>query len=144
MLMPSKSTTPKAKRSAKRVTRKAGTAAKCPLLDFCRSLPGATEDIKWGDHRAFSVGKKMFAGFGADQPDIYSFKCTEDDQLRLIQVEGIIPAPYAAKHGWVLVERKGVLATAEARKWLRKSYELVLAGLSKRLRDEVLAGAAAQ
>jgi len=31
------------------------------LLDFCRTLPGATEDVKWGSHLVFSVGDEMFA-----------------------------------------------------------------------------------
>jgi predicted DNA-binding protein (MmcQ/YjbR family) len=29
------------------------------LLEFCRGLPGATEDVKWGDHLVFSVGDKF-------------------------------------------------------------------------------------
>lgn len=38
------------------------------LVRICRSLPGATEDGRWGDNLIFSVGGKMFAGF--DLPDL--------------------------------------------------------------------------
>lgn len=34
-----------------------------PLISFCRNLPKATEDIKWGKDLVFSVGNKMFAVF---------------------------------------------------------------------------------
>ena len=110
-------------------------------MSFCRALPGATEDIKWGHDLVFSVGRKMFVGFDADDPGYFGFKCSEDDQLRLIQVEGIIPAPYAARFGWVSIKTKGALPPAAAKRYIRKSYDLVLAGLSKRLRAEVLAPA---
>ncbi len=30
-----------------------------PLQAFCRSLPGATEDIKWGKDLIFSVGGRV-------------------------------------------------------------------------------------
>ena len=47
-------TKPPPKKAARRPTD--------PLVAFCRSLPGATEDIKWEHDLIFSVGGKMFAG----------------------------------------------------------------------------------
>ena len=32
-----------------------------PLLAFCRNLPHATQDTKWGNDLCFSIGGKMFA-----------------------------------------------------------------------------------
>ena len=130
--MGKKKTAVKARRPAKKARERKGG-----LKDFCRSLPGTTEDIKWGDHHAFSVGKKMYAGFGVDDETVFGFKCSEEDQLRLVQIEGIIPAPYAAKWGWVLVEKRGVKSDEQWRKYLRKSYELVLAGLPKRIQAQI-------
>jgi predicted DNA-binding protein (MmcQ/YjbR family) len=112
-----------------------------PLAAFCRTLPGTTEDIKWGDDLIFSIGKKMYAGFGLEDPEQYGFKCSEEDFWRLIQREGIIPAPYAARFHWVAVKKRGALPAGEAKVMLKKAYGIVLAGLPKRTQEAVLAGA---
>jgi predicted DNA-binding protein (MmcQ/YjbR family) len=113
------------------------------LQDFCRSLPGATEDIKWGADLVFSVGKKMFAAFGSERGFPVGFKCSDDDFDALTEREGIIPAPYAARFGWVSVRTAKALTDAEARAFVRASYDQVLAKLPKRLREQVTSPAAA-
>jgi predicted DNA-binding protein (MmcQ/YjbR family) len=112
------------------------------LQSFCRALPGATEDIKWGDHLVFSVGQKMFASFYNDRGLPFAFKCSDDDFDRLTALRGIIPAPYAARFSWVSVREPTALSQSEAQSLLRASYDLVLAALPKRTRDSI-AGAAA-
>lgn len=109
------------------------------LKDFCRALPGTTEDIKWGDDHVFSVGKKMYAGFDVDSEEEFGFKCDPEDQMRLIQIKGIIPAPYAARFGWVLVEDTRALSASAAKRLLEKAHRLVLAGLPKRVQAEIAA-----
>jgi predicted DNA-binding protein (MmcQ/YjbR family) len=113
-----------------------------PLAAFCRTLPGATEDIKWGDDLVFSVGKKMFAGFDLDDSGQLAFKCSEDDFWRLTQRPGIIPAPYAARFFWVAVTRRGALTAPELRRLLRKAHSIVLAGLPRRTQQRIAAGIA--
>lgn len=108
-----------------------------PLKAFCRALPGVTEDIKWGDDLIFSVGGKMFAGFDLDDERQFAFKCDDDDFDRLTETDGIIPAPYAARFGWVKVERPGALSASEKKRLLRKSYDLVKAKLPKRVQREL-------
>lgn len=107
------------------------------LKDYCRSLPGTTEDVKWGDDHVFSVGAKMYAAFNLDDEEQYGFKCDEEDFDLLTEREGIIPAPYAARFGWVRVETRGALKVAEARKLIRKSYELVAGKLPKKVQREI-------
>lgn len=132
------SSKPAAKAPAPSKSSSAGSTAS--LRAFCRSLPGATEDIKWEDHLMFCVGAKIFAGFGVDESDdSFGFKCDDDDYNRLTELgertnDSIIPAPYAARFGWVKVMRPGSLPDAELRTLLRKSYDLVAAKLPKRLR----------
>lgn len=107
------------------------------LADFCRDLPGATEDIKWGDNLIFSIGDKMFAGFEVDNEHEFAFKCDEEDFDRLIEREGVIPAPYAAKYGWVKVRKRGALPRAEAEGLLRKAHGLIAACLSTKKQREL-------
>ncbi len=129
--------TPRAKakkKSAKPGRAPARAARPGALVAFCRGLPHATEDIKWGDNLIFSIGGKMFAGFDADGGKPYAFKCSDDDFESLTATPGIIPAPYAARYSWVKVERREALRPAEARSLLRAAYELVRAALPARTR----------
>jgi predicted DNA-binding protein (MmcQ/YjbR family) len=129
--------------AVKSVTSQGGTrAAELPgidgrLADFCRGLAGTTEDIKWWEHLVFSVGGKMFASFTIDEPGRFGFKCDEDDFDRLTAIPGIIPAPYAARFGWVTFERRGVLRAAELRRLLRKSHGIVVRALPARVQREI-------
>lgn len=117
---------------------KAGAPRGSPSLkDFCRSLPGTTEDIKWGDDLVFSIGGKMYAAFDIEDEDELGFKCDDEDFDRLTEMDGIIPAPYAARFNWVKVQRRGVLGVEELRGLIRKSYDLVVAKLPKGVRRDL-------
>ena len=102
------------------------------LRRFYRSLPGATEDVKWSHDLCFSVGGKMYAAVKLDPPHQVSFKCTAEMFAELTEREGIIPAPYAARHMWVQEEKLGAaLERREVETLIRRSYELVAARLPK-------------
>jgi len=106
------------------------------LKDHCRTLAGTTEDVKWIEAHVFSVGKKMYAIFSIDD-SAFMFKCDEEDFDLLTEREGIIPAPYAAKMGWVSVRKNAKLPRAETRKLLTKAHGLIGAKLSKKLQREL-------
>ena len=110
---------------------------------LCRSFAGCTEDIKWGAALVFSVGEKMFAVTGNATPaEGISFKVEDDRFLELTDRPGIIPAPYLERARWVHVDKDADLSDQEAAELLRRSYELVLARLSKKLQREIAAGVA--
>jgi predicted DNA-binding protein (MmcQ/YjbR family) len=99
---------------------------------ICRALPGATEDIKWGNDLAFSVGGKMFAVVCLEPPHTIAFKCTAEDFAELVEREGIIPAPYLARAMWVQEREPGAaLERPELERLIKTSYELVAARLPK-------------
>ncbi len=113
-------------------------ARRSALLAFCRSLPDVTEDIKWGNDLMFSIGGKIFAGFAADGKDAsFSCKVTPEDFDTITAVEGIRPAPYAARYHWVSVDDPNVLPESEAVALLRGSYALVKAKLPKKLQAKL-------
>jgi predicted DNA-binding protein (MmcQ/YjbR family) len=102
------------------------------VREFCRALPGATEDVKWGNDLVFSVGGKMFAVVCLEPPHQISFKCTPEEFAELIEREGIIPAPYLARAMWVQERELGeVLDRRERERLLGTAYELVRAKLSR-------------
>jgi predicted DNA-binding protein (MmcQ/YjbR family) len=106
------------------------------LRKFCLSLRGTTEDVKWGQDLAFSIGGKMYAVVNLEPPHQLSFKCTPESFGELVEREGLIPAPYLARAMWVQEERLGdALEPREREALLRMSYELVLAKLPKKKRQ---------
>lgn len=107
------------------------------LLEFCRSLPGATEDVKWGADLIFSVGGKMFAGFQLPDGEPMGFKVEASVFDTLVGQKGIVPAPYMAKHSWVSVTDRKKLPLATLRNLLAESHRLVAEKLSKKTRQSL-------
>ncbi len=102
---------------------------------FALSLPGAQLSIKWGDHRAFVVGEKMFAILsGPEGPKILSFKCSDLAFELLIEREGLVPAPYMARAKWVRLEDPNAMDDEEIQARLSEAHRLIAAKLPKRLR----------
>lgn len=102
---------------------------------FALSLPGAQLSIKWGDHRAFVVGEKMFAILsGPDGPNSLSFKCSDMAFELLIEREGLIPAPYMARAKWVRLEQPDAMDDEEIEARLAEAHRIIAAKLPKRLR----------
>jgi predicted DNA-binding protein (MmcQ/YjbR family) len=111
------------------------------LRTFCMSLPHVTEDIKWGHDLCFLIAEKMFTVASLDSDGhCVSFKCTPEDFAELIEMEGIIPAPYMARNQWVTLQRFDALRDPEIKELIRKSYELVVAKLPKKTQQEIASG----
>jgi len=112
------------------------------LRRYCLAFPHATEQIQWGSDLIFKVGGKLFAGAPTEPGQIcLSFKCTPEEFAELIEQPGIIPAPYVARYYWVALEREDALPRPELKRLVRKSYELVFAGLPKKRQKELRSAA---
>lgn len=107
------------------------------LLEFCRQLPGVTEDVKWEKDLVFSVGGKMFAVFGLPDCDTIGFKVEPTLFPVLTARPGIIPAPYLAQHSWIHLSSRDAMPREELEELLRESHELVAGKLSKKLRAQL-------
>jgi len=106
------------------------------LRNFCKKLPGATEDVKWENDLCFMVGNKMFCITGFGVPLRASMKVTDDDFEELVNRSDIIPAPYLARYKWVSIQDPSALTNKEWEHYVRKSYELVKAKLPKKVLKE--------
>jgi predicted DNA-binding protein (MmcQ/YjbR family) len=109
------------------------------VREFCLSLPHATEAVGWGHHLVFwvgdkAIGGKMFALIHLDYAGtgVVWFHCGAERYQELLEIEGIIPAPYMAKAYWVTVERWDVLRQREFEEELRNAHTLVYEKLPKR------------
>jgi predicted DNA-binding protein (MmcQ/YjbR family) len=108
------------------------------IRTLCLELPGVTEDIKWGHDLVFSIGAKMFCVVGLDQsPTSASFKVKDEEFDEISSRPGIKPAPYVAKHKWVLVEDINSMKKTEWKQFIQQSYNLVKAKLSAKLRKQL-------
>src|SRR5262245_7432090 len=108
-----------------------------PILNFCRKLPHATEDTKWGKDLCFSIGGKMFCVFNKDNHDLVGFKTTPATFQILTKLNGIFPAAYAARFHWVSVQDKKALPRAALKELIAESYQIVAAKLPKKMRKEL-------
>ena len=108
-----------------------------PLISFCRNLPSATEDIKWGKDLVFSVGDKMFAVFAPKNNTKVCFKATPAMFSTLTGKEGIISAPYVGRYNWILIEDLEVLPKEMIEDLISESYRLVASKLPAKMRKSL-------
>jgi predicted DNA-binding protein (MmcQ/YjbR family) len=112
------------------------------IRKFCLSLPHATENVQWGADLVFKIGGKMFTVVGLEEiPCKFSFKCTPEEFAELIEREGIVPAQYVARYHWVSVVQDGALDISETKRLIRRSYDLVLGKLPRKVRVKLGEGA---
>jgi len=107
------------------------------LRNICISLPHATEDIKYGTDLCFSTGKKIFCGTRIDGPFRTGIKCEESDFADLVERESIVPMPRLSTTFWIRIEKGNALSTKEWNHYIKKSYDLVIAGLPKKIKQSI-------
>ncbi|MEQ8322302.1 MAG: MmcQ/YjbR family DNA-binding protein [Rhodospirillales bacterium] len=108
---------------------------------FCESLPHATYVRQWGDSHVWKIGGKVFAIAGDEAGEItgVSFKVTPIAFHILKDQPGCQGAPYMASRGMKWIQRTSAetLPDDELLTYLRDSYRLVAAGLTKKLQKEL-------
>jgi len=101
---------------------------------ICMKLPHATEHIQWNS-LVFKICGKIFAIARLEgEGTALSFKCSPEEFSLLTENEGIVQAPYLARGRWASLVEFDILSAAELARRLRDSYDLVVAGLPKKVR----------
>jgi predicted DNA-binding protein (MmcQ/YjbR family) len=108
---------------------------------LCMALPHVAETVNWGHHLVYwagarELGGKMFAMTDLDGTGtgVLWFHCGAERFHELLEVDGIIPAPYLAKAYWVTLERWDALRPRRIEDELRCAHELIFAKLPARTR----------
>ncbi|MBZ5531595.1 MAG: MmcQ/YjbR family DNA-binding protein [Acidobacteriia bacterium] len=110
------------------------------VREVCLALPHTTEDVQWEHDLLFRIAGKIYCvanlepGLG---PTKIAFKCTPERFTELVEVEGIIPAPYMARNHWVAMTEVDALRPPEIQELIEYSYRLVLEKLPKRKQAEL-------
>jgi predicted DNA-binding protein (MmcQ/YjbR family) len=106
------------------------------VRSFCLSLPHTTEKIQWTHSLLFCIGGKMYCVANLEpglSPTKIAFKSTPERYAELIEIGGIIPAPYMARNHWVAFTDMNALRQPEIKELIRDSYHLVVSRLPKKL-----------
>ena len=114
------------------------------LREYCLTRKGTTECFPFDDVTlVFKVQGKMFAVISLDRerPNI-ALKCDPDKSIVLREQyeEDIIPAPHFNKKYWNLLYTDHGLNKMLIQELIDHSYDLVVAKLTKKLRDELMEG----
>lgn len=115
------------------------------LSRLCLALPGAEEVVQWGGVHVFKVGGRMFATLSPEGGALrrVAFKASAESFHLLPAAGRFIPAPYLARVQWVATDDLAALTDQEWRGYLERAWRLVVVRLPKRLRETLLAEAAA-
>lgn len=111
------------------------------LEKLCAGWPGVASSIKWEDDLVFTVAAKMFVviGLSGQHRNQISFKVDPERFLELTDQPGMKPAPYMARAFWISIFEPERFKPAELEAFVRRSYELVRSGLSKKLQAKLAA-----
>lgn len=110
------------------------------VRDYCISRPAATEELPFGpDALVFKVGGKIFAIIGMERlPTEISLKCDPERAVELRErYEGVRPGYHLNKRHWNTITVDGTIPRGELLALIDHSYELVLAGLPKKVRAAI-------
>ena len=108
------------------------------LRDYCLSLKGATEDFPFGEFNlVLKVQGKMFGLIPLDNPESQiTLKCDPERALQLRdEYEAITSAYHFNKKHWNSVRIDSSISQALLCELIQHSYNLVVAGLPKQLRE---------
>jgi predicted DNA-binding protein (MmcQ/YjbR family) len=122
------------------------------LRAYLLTLPHVVETMQWGANLVFwvgdkAIGGKMFAlinldGPGPTQHALMAYAAGPRRYSELLELEGVIPAPYLARAHWVAVERWDVFAAREWERELAAAHEIVRAKLPPNTRKALALPAA--
>ena len=108
--------------------------------EYCLSLPAVTESTPFGeDVLVFKVANKIFALTGLDEvPPTTNLKCDPDLALELRdRYEQVRPGYHMNKRHWNTITLESGIPSAEIRKMIDHSYDLVVQSLPKAARKKL-------
>ena len=107
---------------------------------YCLTKPGSEEGTPFGeDTLVFKVAGKMFALTSLSSTDLrVNLKCDPDHAIELReQYPSVLPGYHMSKKHWNTVVVDGLVPDSQVREWIDDSYNLIVAGLPKKLRDQL-------
>jgi len=109
------------------------------LRDYCISKKGATESFPFdSDTLVFKVMGKMFCLISVSESDSFNVKCDPERAIELReQYPCVQPGYHMNKKMWNTVMIDGSVGDDLLEKWIDHSYDQVVAGLPRKIRDSM-------
>lgn len=110
------------------------------LRIFCLSLKGVEETFPFDESTlVFKVMGKMFCLTGLERkPFACNVKCDPERAIELREeFAGVLPGYHMSKTHWNTIEFDGSFTDDLAKDWIKDSYNLVVASLTKKLKLEL-------
>lgn len=107
--------------------------------DFCLALPGVTEEFPFdASTLVFKVMNKVFALTNVDDFKSFNLKADPEYSIELREMySGINPGFHMNKKHWNTIETDGSVDDVLMYKLIKHSYDLVVKGLTKKLKEEL-------
>jgi len=104
------------------------------VREFLLGLPHVVETAQWGGIVFWvgdkGIGGKMFVMLNTDAGELpISYPAGQERMAELVELEGIIPAPYMARIFWVAAERWDVFRMSEWQNELTAAHAMTFAKL---------------
>lgn len=108
---------------------------------YCISKLGVTEGFPFdGNTLVFKVMDKMFALTDVDLFKSINLKCDPELAIKLREsYPAVQPGYHMSKKHWNTIDMDGSVSNQQIKQWIDHSYDLVVAGLSKKLKAELAA-----
>jgi predicted DNA-binding protein (MmcQ/YjbR family) len=113
------------------------------VRELLLKLPDVEETMQWGANLVFwvgdkAIGGKMFALVNLDDQDgkgVISLHAGQKRYAELLEIDGVVPAPYMARIFWAALTRWDAIPSRELLELLRNARDSVYAKLPKRTKN---------
>ena len=103
---------------------------------FILTLPKATLVRQWRDDSVAKIGGKVFALLDRDPGEVW-LKVSDMAYELLTELDGVRPAPYFARAGWVAISAESPLSENEVEAYIREAHRIVVGKLTRKARAEL-------
>lgn len=109
------------------------------IRDYCLAMPGVTEGLPFGeDTLVFKVGEKLFLLISIAESTHFNVKCDPERAVELREHHPEVkPGFHMNKKHWNTVHTDGNLTRRQLCDMIDHSYNLVLQGLPKNIRESI-------
>jgi predicted DNA-binding protein (MmcQ/YjbR family) len=105
---------------------------------LCKSLPGTTMVIQWGESHVHKVGGKLFALANHWDAEIAFVMKANPLAYQILVEQGLATrAPYLARGNWLQIANPTKLSNADLTTYIKQSYQLIVAKLPRSTKAEI-------
>ena len=109
------------------------------IREYCLSKPGTSESLPFDETTlVFKVMSKMYCLLNMEPPFSINLKCLPEKAIELREeFEEVLRGFHMNKKHWNTILLDGNLRDKQITEWIDDSYNLVVAGLTKKAKEEL-------